>query len=165
MRMTLTAFAGRHTPQMPKKRPETEDQLRKLTLEDGVVCLAHAPFPDLLPGRRGTLDGKYLWVITPSEVPVILETAPHARPPPLQSGVAKHTNLTGGAPACCGGELWVDPVFSECLYVNGGSGRYQPRSPEELEDAVGVFEGLGFRVICAGWSEDNDAPERTFREP
>jgi hypothetical protein len=50
------------------------------------------------------------------------------------------------------------------LYVNGGSGRYGPKSPAELEDAVQVFRDLGFRVESAGWNEDNDLPARTFRK-
>jgi hypothetical protein len=161
----LSEFARKHRLQGPNKRAETEDQCRKLTPEDGVVLLAQAPFPDPVPGRRGTREGKYIWVIVPTEVPVILEMGPHVRPPPLQSGVAKHTNLTGGEAACCGGELWVDPISADRLYLNGGSGRYQPRTREELADAVGVFEGLGYRVVSAGWSDDNDKPERTFREP
>jgi hypothetical protein len=89
-------------------------------------------------------------VIIPDALPVLLETAPNVRPPPLSSGMAKHTNLTGGASACCGGEIWTDAVDRDRLYVNGGSGRYRPRTPAELADAVQVFETLGFRVDSAG---------------
>ncbi len=121
-----------------------------------------------MPGKPSTPDGRHLWVIRPADLPVILETAPHARPPPLQSGVAKHTNLTGGEPACCGGELRVDAVSPSLLYVNGGSGRYwrenDPGGPAKLADSVRVFEGLGYRVISAGWDEQNDIPARTFRD-
>ena len=95
-------------------------------------------------------------MIRDADLPVILEAAPNVQPPPLQSGVAKHTNLTGGAPASCGGELWLDTVSPDLLHVNGGSGRYwrrnDPRGPSKLADAVRVFEGLGFRVISAGWT-------------
>lgn len=164
MPLTLAQFVEKHPPGPPRKPPETEDQLRELNAEDGVVFLNGAPFPRPLSGTPGYPQGKHLWVIVPGALPVILETAPNVRPPPLSSGVAKHTNLTGGRPASCGGELWVDAVDAGMLYVNGGSGRYGPRTPEELADAVSAFESLGFRVESAGWSEDNDLPARVFRK-
>ena len=117
----------------------------------------------MIARRPGHREGRHLWVIVPAEVRVILETAPDVRPPPLSLGVAKHTNLTGGGPAACGGELWLDPADNRKLYANGGSGRYPPRTPKQLEDAIQVLAGLGFTVVSAGWSEDNDVPERVFR--
>ena len=103
-----------------------------------------------------------------TSLPAILETAPRVQPPPLASGVAKHTNLTGGQPACCAGELWVDAVSADRLFVNGGSGRYwrrpHPDGSAKLADAVSVFVSLGYTVISAGWDDDNDMPARTFRE-
>jgi hypothetical protein len=165
MPLTPSQFAAKHPPQAPRKPPEAEDQLRRLTKEDGVVFLAEASFLEHAPGRIGYGKGRHLWVIIPNALPVLLETAPNVRPPPLSSGVAKHTNLTGGAPACSGGELWTDAVDRDRLYVNGGSGRYGPRTPAELADAVHVFETFGFRVESAGWNEDNDIPERVFRKP
>lgn len=112
------------------------------------------------PGSR---DNCYLWVILPDSVPVILETADAVQPPPLSMGMAKHTNLTGGAPACCGGEVWLDALRRDYLHVTGGSGRYGARSPTQLADAVHVFEQFGFAVRSAGWSVENDCPERVFR--
>lgn len=165
MSMSCAEFSTKHPPQGPNKPPETEDQLRKLTPDDGVLLLTSPPFPDPVPGRPGFAEGRHLWVILPEEVPVLLETAPCVRPPPLQSGCAKHTNLTGGGPACCGGELWVDDVSPHLLYVNGKSGRYRPRSPAELADAMKVFEELGFQVVSAGWDEENDIPAQLFRQP
>jgi hypothetical protein len=96
-------------------------------------------------------------------LPSIIESAPRVREP-LTSGVAKHTNLTGGGPASCGGECWIDATVESRLWVTGGSGRYPPRSPQHLEDAVAVLRGLGYDVTCAGWSTDNDCAERVFRE-
>jgi len=74
---------------------------------------------------------------------ILLTTAPEVQPPPLECECAKHTNLTGGAPACCGG--------------------YPPRTRVELADAIDVFQSFGFEVVSAGWDDDNDRPERTFR--
>lgn len=111
----------------------------------------------------GFPEDRYLWAILPDSVPVILETGETVQPPPLSMGVVKHTNLTGGKPACCGGELWSDAINSRLLYVNGGSGRYGARSPKQLDDAVHVFKQFGYLVQSAGWSEENDCPERIFR--
>jgi hypothetical protein len=165
MPMTLTAFTGRYSVHGPNKPLETPDQARLLTAADGVISLTGAPFPaPVAVGRPGFREGKHLWVIFPVVLPVILETAPSVQPPPLKSGWAKHTNLTGAKAACCGGELWIDAVSPSRLYVNGGSGRYEPRSRAELADAIQVFEGLGFEVVSAGWDDENSRPARVFRE-
>jgi len=113
--------------------------------------------------RAGYRDGLHLWVIVPEAVRVLLESAPTVHPPPLSLGVAKHTNLTGGAPACCGGELWLDAVDPQRIYANGGSGRFTAKSPAHLEDAMSVIESLGFNVVSAGWDIENDRPARVFR--
>ena len=132
MPLTIPEFAARHPPQAPRKQAETDDQLRLLTAEDGVVDLAKGQMLPHTAGQPGYPPGRHLWVIAPDTLPVLLETAPNVQPPPLSSGVAKHTNLTGGSEACCGGELWTDAVNPKQLYVNGGSGRYGPRTPDEL---------------------------------
>jgi hypothetical protein len=163
--MDRAQFFAKHGAALPRKPAENPDQLRPLTREDGVVSVEAPPFPSSVAGDPGFAPGKHLWVLVPHDLPVILETAPDVRPPPLQSGVAKHTNLTGGGPACSGGELWVDAVSAALLYVNGGSGRYGPKTPAELDDAVQVFRGLGFQVESAGWDDGNDIPARTFRKP
>lgn len=162
--MSLAAFVTKHATQGPNKSYEHPDENRLLNTEDGVVELVASPFPEPVAGKPGFDNGRHLWVIMPTRLPVILETAPRVQPPQLTASRAKHTNLTGGRPACCGGELWVDAVDSGLLYVNGGSGRYQPRTIAELNDVVGVFESLGFRVISAGWNEDNGKPARVFRQ-
>lgn len=162
----LGHFVRKHEPRPPAKEPENQDQLRLLTPEDGVVRLSEGDAAESLRRgvcKPGTRDGRCLWVIVAEGLPAIVEVAPRVRAP-LQSGVAKHTNLTGGAPASCGGECWIDPVVEGRLWVTGGSGRYPPRSPSHLDDAVAVIQGLGYEVICAGWSTDNDCAERVFRE-
>jgi len=164
MPMTLAAFSAIYPLQGPNKPLDAPDQARLLTAADGVISLTGAPFPTPVLGQPGLPAGKHLWVILPADLPVILETAPNVQPPPLQSGCAKHTNLTGGEAACCGGELWIDAVSASQLYVNGGSGRYQPRTSDELDDAVQVFESLGFQVVSMGWDDDNDRPARMLRK-
>jgi hypothetical protein len=164
--MELKTFVTKYPPGPPAKPPDNEDQLRLLTPDDGVVRLEDNAATEALSvtvSKPGTGDGKCLWVIVSDAVPAIVELAPRARVA-LQSGVAKHTNLTGGGHASCGGECWVDAVVEKRLWVNGGSGRYRPSSPQHLDDAVAVIRLLGYDVISAGWSTDNDWPERTFRE-
>ena len=101
-------------------------------------------------------------VFLETSIPAILELAVVS--PALESGRAKHTNLTGGGKAACGGELWVDPVDHSKLYVNGGSGRYGPTTPVQLDDAIGVFRTRGYEVVSFGWSEENDEPARVLRD-
>lgn len=165
--MLLTDFASKYPADGPFIAPANQDQVRQLGQADGVVTLMAAPFPDPVQSTPGQADGRNLWVFTPADVLAVLETAPAVNPP-LESGVAKHTNLTGGTPACCGGELWVDNVTAAKLWVNGKSGRYwrrsHPNGRSKLEDAVRVFESLGFEVVSAGWDEDSDFPAPTFRE-
>jgi hypothetical protein len=161
--MDLTKYTERYPPQPPSKPAGTPDEHRQLTVGEGLGFLPEAAAAMTPAKRIGDREGRHLWAIVPSDVRVILEVAPGVKPPPLTLGVAKHTNLTGGGPASCGGEVWLDPADPRKLYATGGSGRYPPRTPAQLEDAIEVFLSFGFEVISAGWSEDNDCPQRVFR--
>lgn len=161
--MEIGEFTARHTLRRPRPRhSDADDAHRHLTADDGVTLMPCADRMIRAP-QPGDVDSRHLWVIGPESLPVILETAAGVRPPPLSLGAAKHTNLTGGGPAACGGEVWVDEVNSELLYVTGGSGRYPPRSRDELRDAEEVFRSFGYTVVGAGWSDENDSPQRVFR--
>ena len=81
--------------------------------------------------------------------------------PPLQSGVCKHTNLTGGEEAHCGGEVWF--VSGQRLIINGASGRYPPKGMPELEEIVSAFEAAGYEVWSMGWDPETDRPARILR--
>jgi hypothetical protein len=113
-----------------------------------------------VPKKKGD-PGCHLWVFTASDRPYILEVAKVA--PELESGRVKHSNLTGGGSAACGGELWVDPADDFHLYLNGCSGRYGPTSPEQLKDAVSVLLDVGFRVTSFGWDVDAGRPAMVLR--
>ena len=164
--MDLTEFESRYAPREPRRAADNQDQLRLLSQEEGVAVLDTPPAASEerhVPGDASAIDrGRHLWTFFQSEVPYVLETAPHANPA-LKSGVAKHTNLTGGAPASCGRELWIDPADDGKLYVNGASGRYGPTTPAQLQDAVAVFRHLGFVVTSFGWDHDTDLPARVLR--
>lgn len=162
--MRTREYATRYPPAAPEPRPvDHADAYRRLTAADGVGLLPNCAATMRTSSDPGTRENCYLWVILPEAVPTVLETGEDVQPPPLAMGVAKHTNLTGGDPACCGGELWLEAVSADHLHVTGGSGRYGAKSPQQLDDAVSVLTALGFTVRCAGWSEENDCPERVFR--
>ncbi|MDP3939737.1 MAG: hypothetical protein Q8R92_16595 [Deltaproteobacteria bacterium] len=157
--MTLQEFTEKH-PARPPLRPATNaDELRQLGPADGVLLLVGTP----AAGQTGPPDdaqSRHLWVFRKAQqpdLPYVLELAPNAAPR-LASGVAKHTNLTGGGHASCGGELWVDVSNADRLYVNGCSGRYGPTSREELDDAAQVFRELGFEVVNYGWDDETQKP-------
>jgi hypothetical protein len=94
-------------------------------------------------------------------IPYLLERARIT--PPLASGVAKHSNLTGGGMAACGGELWVDPLDEGRVYFNGCSGRYAPRSRVELEAIEALFTSMGLAVVSFGWDNDVGRPAMVLR--
>jgi hypothetical protein len=156
--MKLAEYLERYPPQLPRRKPDVEDQHRKLSEPDGVRRLSPAPADNQRWFRpTGKSDPEcHLWVIDASGIPYILEVA--AVVPPLASGRVKHTNLTGGVEASCGGELWFDTPTAMKLYINGCSGRYGPTSQPQLEDAVAVFSDLGYEVVSFGWDHETDAP-------
>lgn len=165
-------YVEKREPLPPHKKAEHDDEVRLLGPSDGVFDLeagpAMATATVLLEDRVDPLphgspdEGRHLWVIAKAGAPALLEEAPNVKPP-LQLKKAKHTNLTGGAEAYCGGEVWFDPDDDTTIYVNGASGRYGPQKREDLEDAVSFFRHLGFNVVSFGWDEDNDWAVRVYR--
>jgi len=163
--VNLDEFSSAYPAHEPLRPHANEDELRLLGPGDGVREMQSPPAEGDqcgVPACKGD-DACHLWVFGTSSIPYVLETAPNVSPP-LKSGMAKHTNLTGGAPASCGGELWIDPVDRDKLYVNGCSGRYGPRTAAELEDAVSVFEDRGFGVVSFGWDDDAGKPAMVLRQ-
>lgn len=151
-------------PQLPTTKPNPDEQ-RLLKDSDGVQLFSDAPSPvrqeDLNPSAKVRHECKRcLWVVRRLDVPFILEHA--VVEPPLQSGVCKHTNLTGGEDAHCGGEVWF--VSPERLILNGGSGRYPPRGAAELRDIVSAFQDAGYEVWSMGWDEEGNCAVRFTRE-
>ena len=74
----------------------------------------------------------------------------------LFDGVIKHSNLTAGQAAFCGGELVF--LSSDEVVVNGRSGRYGPQSDAELKAAAEAFKASGYEVWTMGWDDDVDLP-------
>lgn len=161
--MTPAKFVETYPPQPSRLQPANADEMRLLASSDGVRQMAPPPAPNATghsPKCSGG-EGCHLWIIDPNGLPYILETT--AVSPPLASGRVKHTNLTGGQPASCGGELWFDTPQAQRLYVNGCSGRYGPQTPQQLEDALSVFRDFGYEVVSFGWDHETNRPARVLR--
>ena len=139
------------------------DEVRQIVAAEGLQSLGPAPNPSAKNGAaptksRESEDTKYLWVIAERDVPIALEQENKAK---LQRGYLSHTNLTGGADAHSGGELWF--TEASVLILNGGSGRYTPRSEIELEEAALAFKAMGYKVASMGWDNETATPARYLR--
>jgi hypothetical protein len=127
------------------------DEVRPLTIAPAAGCA----YGD--PEDQGT---KFLWLVCVKEIPAALENGELGRS--MKRGRLAHTNLSGGEPAHCGGELWFRDDHS--MWLNGASGRYHPRSAEELEAVAQCFRNSGYLVACCGWDEETNKAARLFRD-
>lgn len=167
MSATETAFASfreiiGEARKPPKELIANDGQLVQISSDDGLMqwvdgihsspmqCPAESP---LL--TESDVKNPMLWVVRQDDVVWAEERGQFGRR--LESGVLKHTNLTGGAPAYSGGELIVLEQQST-IVVNGNSGRYGPRSVAELEAVVMAFAASGFGVWSMGYDEDVNRP-------
>ena len=162
---TFGPYRATYPPRGPhislKSKP---DEQRLLHDSDGVQLFSYAPYPvraeELNPSDSYPDETKRcLWVVRTLDVPFVRER--NAVTPPLQLGVCKHTNLTGGSAAHCGGEVWF--VSNERLILNGASGRYPPRGTAELEGIASAFRDAGYEVWSMGWDAEANGPVRVPR--
>ena len=147
----------------PKECPArliiNEDQKKPMNEEDGLklwqdgpvdVCPVKQtaePIPELSEEGEKT---KYLWVIREDDVPYAAEACDFGKA--LDSKVIKHSNLTAGGTAYAGGELLI--LDNRTILLNGSSGRYGPRSPEELQALAKAFRDSGYFVWYMGYDKD-----------
>ena len=162
---TFGPYRNRYPSRHPAFLGANPDEHRLLDVPDGVQLFSNAPYPvrtqDLNPSETAPDNEKRcLWVVRTLDVPFVRESA--AVSPRLQSGVCKHTNLTGGQDAHCGGEVWF--VSDDRLIINGASGRYPPRGPDELEEITIAFQAAGYKVWSMGWDSEANRPARVLRE-
>ena len=161
---TFGPYRNRYPTRGPAIPAANPDERRMLGIPDGVQFFSDAPFPvrsqDLNPTEISPdNDKRCLWAVRTLDVPFVREHVSVS--PPLPSGVCKHTNLTGGEDAHCGGEVWF--VSGHRLIINGASGRYPPRELPELEEIVRAFETAGYEVWSMGWDSEVDRPARILR--
>ena len=138
------------------------DELQQIGSHEGLLEL-HFPAPEgivtgICPTSREDAFGatsksvksKYLWVVAIGGVPTALEHPSQGTT--LRRGRLTHTNLTGGAEAHTGGELWFHQ--EDRIVINGGSGRYPPRNAEELRSVALALKAAGYMVASMGWDEE-----------
>lgn len=146
----------------PEELIANEEQRTQMTEADGLKVWvdgsqapgATAPEPPPLL-TEANLKNCMLWVVREDDVVWAPENGPFGKT--LESGVIKHTNLTGGAAAYCGGELLV---LEETLtvVVNGCSGRYGPKNPTEMDGVASAFAQSGYGVWSMGYDEEAARP-------
>jgi hypothetical protein len=93
---------------------------------------------------------KHLWVVRTADVVHAAEACAFGAT--RDAGTIKHTNLTGGEPAFSGGEFVQ--LDGNTLVVSGDSGRYGPRTAEEMLDVSLAFRDAGYTVYSTGYDEE-----------
>jgi hypothetical protein len=157
-RQAFDAFRGQFPPRPPDSALiRNEDEKREMTTSDGLKLLQDGPVgadagspsapPRLTPAHKADA---YLWAVRPSDVCHAYENCAFGRS--LETGVIKHTNLTGGGAASSGGELLF--LKNDTIVVNGCSGRYGPRSKDEMDKVVVAFRQSGYRVWSMGYDDE-----------
>lgn len=142
------------------------DELRQITPEDGLeefnLNFGLKAEKSSLP-RSTPRQNTYLWVIIENSIPAALEAAMVGKS--LRTGIIKHTNLTGGDKAHCGGEVWF--IEDTTVVLNGSSGRYGPSlfDDNQIIDAGRVFKEQGYRVAVLGMDETGHPATLLVGEP
>lgn len=158
--MDFAAFRGTYPLREPVQACIRNDgELVQLTRAEGML-----QFPEdvtnvavelsSIPRSYSDRGKLYLWVVAANDVPFALESVAFGQT--LETGKIKHTNLTGGAKAHCGGELWF--VSQDELLLSASSGRYGPQSEQEMANVVEAFKNEGFQVASLGFDEDTGEP-------
>ncbi|WP_219132532.1 hypothetical protein [Janthinobacterium sp. UMAB-60] len=100
------------------------------------------------------VQGQHLWVVRSEDVVHAEEQCEFGKK--LESKIIKHTNLTGGGKAFSGGEI----IFlNDCqIIINGCSGRYGPKSEEEMLSIAMAFSDSGYLVWNMGYDDEANKP-------
>jgi hypothetical protein len=154
------SLIGEARPVNPRITP-TADELKMMTEAQGLKSWidgeapkgAAAPQPVPVPDESYP-ERQQLWVVRQEDVVCAHEHCDFGKT--LENGVIKHTNLTGGASAFSGGELV--PLDGGTMMISGRSGRYGPRTSEELFAVARAFADSGYGVWLVGWDEDAKEP-------
>jgi hypothetical protein len=137
------------------------DQLKLMTAADGLAQWVDGPATAGLaaPGAAPLLTQEdcanlRLWVVRIQDIVHASESCKFGKT--FQGQKIKHTNLTGGELAYSGGEIIV--ADAGIVYLNGRSGRYGPRTWEELQAVADAFVQSGYGVWLMGWDEEANSP-------
>jgi hypothetical protein len=161
----LAAFRTVYAAKAMRRPANNADELIQMKREQGMYEMpspptAPAEFPrhSSLPATSDTaIEARHLWVIRANDVPVALESCAWGKD--LESRLIKHSNLTGGAEAHCGGELWF--IDRDRVIVSGVSGRYGPDTEGELSAVVDALRHCGYYVASLGFDFDNKSVPNT----
>jgi hypothetical protein len=160
LKKSFDAFRLKHPArECPPERIGNDDQLRVMAVSDGLEQFGDGPgtaAQGVAPKLEKTDPNIRLWVVRTADVVHAPESATFGTD--LQSGVIKHTNLTGGEPAHSGGQLVV--VSEGVLALDGGSGRYGPQNEDEMTDVAKAFTNAGYGVWSYGYDEESGWPFR-----
>ena len=128
-----------------------DEEHGRMSWQDGPGSPQQVPMPPEVDQDHPDLK---LWVVDAQDVPYVMER--NAFGAGLETGKLKHSNLTGGADAHCGGELVL--VSDGIVALNGSSGRYGPRSRREMDAVAGAFRASGYGVWTYGYDDGTDKP-------
>jgi hypothetical protein len=163
----LAAYREQYPAKPMQRDADNTDQLILMKSEDGVFELPSPPaqssefsrITTVPKTRDDAIANRHLWVILPGDVPVALEACEWGKK--LESGCIKHSNLTGGADAHSGGELWF--TGDDHIAINAASGRYGAQSEQEFDLIVDALRRSGYHVASTGFDVDNiSVPNRVF---
>ncbi|WFU04572.1 hypothetical protein QA648_27745 (plasmid) [Rhizobium sp. CB3171] len=163
---SFTSFRQEFHPPKPPRAGlvKNEGEVIQMTYIDGLelwtagTVAAPAAQPVLPMIVKAMESDKRLWAIRETDVVHAHEFCDFGKT--LETGVIKHTNLTGGAPAYCAGELLF--VDDATIVVNGCSGRYGPTSEAEMVAAAKSFRDSGYNVWTQGFDEEVGRPVPFF---
>lgn len=150
------------SPRLPRESQiGNRDELKIMTKKDGLEIIHDGPISENNAGintqtrliEQSELDHTHLWVVKIDDVVHALESCQFGKG--LQTGCIKHTNLTGGEAAYAGGELIR---LGDTLVVNGKSGRYGPKSTQEMTAIVQAFADAGYHVWSMGYDTETNKP-------
>lgn len=127
-----------------------------MTVVDGLKFI-NAPQPErhaaaVPTNAEDAKTHRHLWAVGSTSVPYALEDCVFGQG--LATGLVKHTNLTGGAPAHCAGEAWF--LSDGKVVINGRSGRYGPREENQLRAAGLALKQCGYEVAMIGFDETGE---------
>lgn len=141
------------------KKPSSSGEDIQLTQLDGLKTLPKPPIDESTPTTEDPFFDKttcHLFVVIPHQIMYALESCTFGKK--LPRGNICHTNLTGGKPAYCGGELWFCSTHE--VAISGASGRYPPNTKEEMEAVETLFIKHGYVIRSLGWDEEANCPCR-----
>lgn len=154
-------FREKYPAVNPRIMPNNEEECIQMTAANGMLELGEirSQLLTISSPPASVEEAKVhrnLWTVGLEEVPYALESCDYGRN--LSTGCIKHTNLTGGRAAHCGGELWF--LADDEIIINGASGRYGPKSDLQLREAGLAMKSCGYRVGCMKYDDDVGRPAR-----